>query len=156
MNWHAITTFAPPLLDAAVIVLLAAVLVRLRRDPSEAWAGYEARLRELQENLRLLVAQAEGEAHELDRRLAAHAERLRHVSEAAPPPPAAAPAAQRAAGTSLPDHVRRLVAAGLPIGEIARRLSMPVAEARILAGLSVGGATHARQTARPLAGGASS
>lgn len=189
MNVHDLLAWSGPILDAAVVLGLAATWWQLRRDPTVAWREYEERLRELQESLRLLVVQAEGEARDLDRRLAAHAEQLgglaaerpreRHAGSAdgatperagksARPPKekprpaadephitplaaamaaasaAAAPAAQPvaaapAATASLAERVQQLAATQTPIAEIARRLSLPIAEARVLAGLTTGG-----------------
>jgi hypothetical protein len=209
MNVHDLLGSLGPILDAAVVIGLAATWLQLRRDPTVAWREYEERLRELQESLRLLVVQAEGEARDLDRRLAAHAEQLGELTaserrrardgaatERSPEragkssrPPKEAPraaddgpritplaAAMAAAGAtaaaatstavataapsasegaiaprrqppasapapsaSLAERVQQLAAARTPIAEIARRLSLPIAEARVLAGLTTGG-----------------
>lgn len=195
MNVHDLLRLLGPILDAAVVIGLAATWLQLRRDPTVAWREYEERLRELQESLRLLVVQAEGEARDLDRRLAARAEQLgeltasergrardgaaaeRPAERAAKSPraPKDAPrpaedepritplaAAMAAAATatasasaaapaarpqptapvpsaSLAERVQQLAAAQTPISEIARRLSLPIAEARVLAGLTTGG-----------------
>lgn len=192
MNVHDLLAWAGPILDVAVVLGLAATWWQLRRDPTVAWHEYEQRLRELQESLRLLVVQAEGEARELDRRLAAHAEELGGLtserprgrdgaasdrvaaragkSPAGPPvkpsrggdeplitPLAAAMAAAATApvtsaktsapaapdapapAASLAERVQQLAAVHTPIAEIARRLSLPIAEARVLAGLTTGG-----------------
>jgi hypothetical protein len=42
---------------------------------------------------------------------------------------------------SLAERVQQLAATRTPIAEIARRLSLPIAEARVLAGLTTGGLT---------------
>lgn len=183
MNVHDLLAWSGPALDALVLIGLAVTWVQLRRDPTVAWHEYEERLRELQESLRLLVVQAEGEARDLDRRLAAHAEQLggladspadapakaarvqrdkprvtdeerRHAPREDEPrmtPLAAAMAATATAPTppplpsarkpeaSLAERVQQLAAAQTPIAEIARRLSLPIAEARVLAGLTTGG-----------------
>ena len=183
MNAHDLLAWTGPALDALVLVGLAATWWQLRRDPTVAWREYEARLRELQESLRLLVLQAEGEARDLDRRLAAHAEQLGAVgtertderraerpADGAPKsersgrpksragaeepritPLAAAMAATATAPTpqplpsvhtpppSLAERVQQLAAAQTPIAEIARKLALPIAEARVLAGLTTGG-----------------
>ena len=95
MSWQMILAWGSPALDVVVILGLAATLWQLRRDPTAAWREYEERLREMQENLRLLVLQAEGEARDLDRRLAAHAEQLQSLAGAAPAAPRkAAPEAE--------------------------------------------------------------
>lgn len=195
MNVHDLLAWSGPALDALVLIGLAATWLQLRRDPTVAWREYEARLRELQESLRLLVVQAEGEARDLDRRLAAHAEQLAGLADspaeaptktaraakdkprvtdeerlaprASDDEPRLAPrasddeprltplaAAMAAAATvptppplpsarkpeaSLAERVQQLAAAQTPIAEIARRLSLPIAEARVLAGLTTGG-----------------
>ena len=66
MNVHDLLAWSGPALDALVLLGLAATWWQLRRDPTAAWREYEARLRELQESLRLLVLQAEGEARDLE------------------------------------------------------------------------------------------
>jgi hypothetical protein len=149
MNPHAILVWMGPALDALVIVGLGIISWQLRRDPGAAWNAYEAKLRELQEGLRLLVMQAEGEARELDKRLAAHAEQLRALAEIPSPAPAARRAGAPGAGEpvtppapSLAERVQQLAAARTPIAEIARRLALPIAEARVLAGLTTGGAAY--------------
>jgi hypothetical protein len=177
MDWQTLVAWSGPALDLAGLAALGAVLLQLRRDPTAAWREYEGRLRALQESLRLLVLQAEGEARELDRRLAAHAEELRalrgeaepraehagatrspsrggstpRAAAAQPGAAAAQPAAAGAAGAapskpgtpamSLAERVQQLAATRTPIAEIARRLSLPIAEARVLAGLTTGGLT---------------
>lgn len=207
-----------PALDVAVLIGLAVTWWQLRRDPSAAWQAYEARLRELQEQLRLLVVQAEGEARDLDRRLAARAEQLEALAESAGvtgaaqpvsragelgPLPFAAASSERSGATSarlratqvpagvgayaggavasvgasasaaasgtaaaattataarddaagselsLAQRVQQLAAARTPIAEIARRLSLPVAEARVLAGLTTGGLASAARASEP-------
>jgi hypothetical protein len=188
MNVHDLLAWSAPALDALVLLGLGATWWQLRRDPTVAWREYEARLRELQESLRLLVLQAESEARDLDRRLAAHAEQLgaagaeraeerRDERGATPPakeaqtggeragrakprvtdeepritPLAAAMAATATVPTppplpgvhtpppSLAERVQALAAAQTPIAEIARKLSLPIAEARVLADLTTGG-----------------
>jgi hypothetical protein len=153
MNVQAIALWVGPLLDVAVLAAVGVVLWQLRRDPSAAWSAQEARLRELHEGLRLLVVQAEGEARELDRRLAAHAQQLTTSGDAASvasparrkaasPGKAASPSDPAPAPASLAERVQQLAAARTPIAEIARRLSLPVAEARVLAGLTTGAAAY--------------
>jgi hypothetical protein len=73
----AVMTWVGPTLDAVVVVLLAAVLWRLGREPAAAWSACEARLQTIFDDLRTLVAQSEGLARELDGTLVGHAERLR-------------------------------------------------------------------------------
>lgn len=182
MNVHDLLAWSGPALDALVLIGLAVTWFQLRHDPTVAWREYEERLRELQESLRLLVVQAEGEARDLDRRLAAHAEHLGEMSSerparstpkdarprvtdeapsvsraddraeddgprltplaaamaatAAVPPP---PPTPKKPAPSLAERVQQLAAAQTPIAEIARRLSLPIAEARVLAGLTTGG-----------------
>jgi hypothetical protein len=178
MNVHDLLAWSGPALDALVLIGLAVTWFQLRHDPTVAWREYEERLRELQESLRLLVLQAEGEARDLDRRLAAHAEHLGEMSSergakstpkdsrprvtdeapstiphAADDEPRITPLAAAVAATatvppppapkksapSLAERVQQLAAAQTPIAEIARRLSLPIAEARVLAGLTTGG-----------------
>lgn len=184
MNVHDLLAWSGPALDALVLIGLAATWLQLRRDPTVAWREYEERLRELQESLRLLVVQAEGEARDLDRRLAAHAEQLAGLADypaeaptkaartpkdkprvtdeerlaprasddeprltplaaamaatATMPTPPPLPSARKPEA-SLAERVQQLAAAQTPIAEIARRLSLPIAEARVLAGLTTGG-----------------
>lgn len=153
MDWQTLLGWSAPALDLAGLAALVTVLWQLRRDPTAAWRDYEAKLRELQESLRLLVLQAEGEARELDRRLAAHADELRvlHDAGAASAPATASEVARSESRpvnadvpvVSLAERVQQLAAARTPIAEIARRLSLPVAEARVLAGLTTGGIAFA-------------
>lgn len=151
MDWQTLLGWSGPVLDLAGLAALGAVLWQLRRDPTAAWREYEGKLRELQENLRLLVLQAEGEARELDRRLAAHADELRTLrgegaaAASMPPTVTGEPAGGSPSATpamSLAERVQQLAAARTPITEIARRLSLPVAEARVLAGLTTGGLAY--------------
>ena len=95
MNVHDLLAWSGPALDALVLIGLAVTWVQLRRDPTVAWHEYEERLRELQESLRLLVVQAEGEARDLDRRLAAHAEQLGGLADSPADAPAKAARSQR-------------------------------------------------------------
>jgi hypothetical protein len=159
-----LTTWFAPALDALVIVLLAAVLWHLRRDPTAAWTVRERRLGEIFDQLRVLVAQSEGVARELDGALAARQDALQELvadmiaaRTTAAPAPGARDAAARsadsaaAAAADSDDLVRRiqqLAATALPIEEIARRVEMPAAEVRVLVGL------HGRgQSARRGGGG---
>jgi len=71
-----VMTYVGPALDVAAVVLLAAVLWRLGGDPSAGWGAHEARLREIFDDLRALVAQSEGLARDLDEKLATREARL--------------------------------------------------------------------------------
>ena len=147
-------------LDGAVIVLLALVLWRLRRDPTAAWREREEALREIFGGLRTTVAQAEGLARDLDARLAEHHTRLRALlqasGEAARPrardvenedddaPPARrrpAPAARRDAPDALA-RAHDLAQAGAAIAEIARQLDVSPAEARVMVSLGAPPRAH--------------
>jgi hypothetical protein len=152
-----------PALDVAVVALLAAVLWQLRRDPTAAFDARERRLGEILEELRVLVAQSDGVARELDGALASREQALRALvaemtaARAAPVAPPRAAAARPADaftpgrhGTAAAEppavaatdahadvvrRVRQLAATALPVEEIARRLAMPAAEVRVLVGL---------------------
>ncbi len=139
-----------PLLDVAVMAMVAALLWRLRRDPIATWAAHEKRLQELLEQFRLLAAQSEGAARDLDGALGQREERLRTLAvETAAETAASRRAAQTSAaaaakrpeaarGTAHADvvaRVRRLAAEKLPLDEIARRVDMPTAEVRVLVAL---------------------
>src|SRR5512140_2690173 len=107
-------------LDALAIVMLGALLWRLRRDPEAAWDARERRLVDVFERLRVLVAQSEGVARDLDAALGAHQQRLHALlADATAAAHAAAPAPPDA-GVSVA-RARRLAASGTPIDEIARR-----------------------------------
>jgi hypothetical protein len=123
-------------LDALAVVMLGAVLWRLRRDPQAGWEERERRLGEIFQGLRVLVAQSEGIARDLDGALAAHQQRLQGVLEEATAAVARAvpAAAARDEDTTLA-RVRSLAAAAMPIEDIARRVDMPAAEVRVLVGL---------------------
>jgi len=191
MDWQTLLGWSGPALDVAGLVALGVVLWQLRQDPTAAWQEYESRLRELQESLRLLVLQAEGEARELDGKLAARADELRALHDGPTAatgggPAASARSVERAvraraqsfggaateagsppsgsdttgsaganvpatAAASLAERVQQLAAARTPVAEIARRLSLSVAEARVLAGLTTGGLAYAAAAARPAA-----
>jgi hypothetical protein len=137
-----------PALDCIAIAMLGAVLWRLRRDPAADWDAREQRLGEVFERLRVLAAQSEGIARDLDGTLDAHQERLRALLDEA------TAAVGRVAAATTPardedaaiERVRRLASAAMPIEEIARRVDMPAAEVRVLVGLhgahaAAGGAT---------------
>lgn len=132
-------TWIMPALDASAITLLGALLWRLRRDPAAAWHAHEARLRELFESLRVLAAQSEGVARDLDGALGAHERRLRALLTDA------TEAVHRIVEPARDDvvaRVRSLAAAATPIEEIARRVDMPIAEVRVLVGI------HAERNAK--------
>jgi hypothetical protein len=142
-------SWLPSTLDAAVVVLVALVLVRLRHDPAAAWQARETRLAELLAELRALAEQADGAARELDARLAAHHQRLRGLIAAAE----GAVRQARADAAPAPDlttRVAELAARALPVEDIARRLDLPVAEVRVLMGL--GGGRGARAYAAAAGG----
>ncbi len=132
-----LSTWMMPALDAIAIAMLGAVLWRLRRDPVAAWDGREQRLGEVFERLRVLVAQSEGIARDLDGTLGVHQERLRALLDEATATVGRAAAAMTPArdeDTAI-ERVRRLASAAMPIEEIARRVDMPAAEIRVLVGL---------------------
>lgn len=179
-HWQWLAPWMVPALDVAVVVLLGALLVRLRRDPTQVWREREAKLAEIYSALRLLVAQAEGEARDLDARLAEHEERLssllraahertasersgqerggaeRTASACAGRERAASPAGAAAAPEpTLAERVARLAQQRVPVEEIARRLALPLAEARLLVGLrdATGATGAAARAAEPGAAG---
>jgi len=135
-----------PLLDVAVMAMVAALLWRLRRDPIATWEARERRLQELFDGLKLLAAQSEGAARDLDGALGQREERLRTLAAetaastraakvSAPAPAKRSDAARGAAHADVIARVRRLAAEALPLEEIARRVDMPTAEVRVLVGL---------------------
>ena len=134
-------TWIMPALDAVVIVMLAAVSWRLRRDPQAHadWEERERRLQEIFERLRVLVAQSEGVARDLDGALDAHERRLRAlVDESKVVGARPGVSATRDAGAIDRDviaSIRGLAAAAMPVEEIARRVDMPAAEVRVVIGL---------------------
>ncbi|HEY2388648.1 MAG TPA: hypothetical protein VGK30_16955 [Candidatus Binatia bacterium] len=140
-----VLSWLTPVLDVAVMGMVAVLLWRLRRDPLATWQAHEQRLQSLLESFRLLAAQSEGVARDLDGALGQREERLRTLAaETAASTRAAqasAPAATRADAARGPAHadvvarVRRLAAEALPLEEIARRVDMPTAEVRVLVGL---------------------
>jgi len=141
-------TWMTPALDVLVLTLLGGLLWRLRRDPAVAWQAHEVRLRELFERLRVLAAQSEGVARDLDGALGTHEERLRALLRDAA---AVRPASDDHGRTSTSDHlvarVQRFAANAMPIEEIARRVDMPTAEVRVLIGLRRERASRARDQA---------
>jgi hypothetical protein len=142
MTLPEILPWASAALDATIIALMFGLMRRFAASSQVDWEEREAKLREIFDGLRVLVAQAEGQARDLDSNLGQHAERLaalvreaeglveprgRRASAAAAP----APAAER----PLADRVRQLAASETPVEEIARRLSLPIADVRVLLGL---------------------
>jgi len=126
------STWMMAIVDAIAIAMLGAVLWRLRRDPEAGWDAREHRLGEIFDRIRVLIAQSEGIARDLDASLAAHATRLRALLDEARRATDDAPAA---GGDDVVARVRRLAAAAVPIDEIARRVDMPAAEVRVLVAL---------------------
>jgi hypothetical protein len=130
-----------PALDAVVLIMVGALLWRLRRDPLATWQAQEQRLQEIFESLRLLAAQSEGAARELDGALSAREQRLRVLAAETTAATRSAANASREgdqrdeAYADVVARVRRLAAAALPPDEIARRVEMPAAEVRVLVGL---------------------
>lgn len=156
-----VSIWVMPALDAVVIALLAAVLWRLRRDPAAAWDAREHRLADAFERLRMLAAQSEGVARDLDGALDAHQQRLRVLLDEATKTVGRVVAAadpRRDEGPVYDDEperderaaiarVRRLAATAMTIEEIARRVDMPPAEVRVLVGLHGERAAAARAAA---------
>jgi 3-oxoacyl-ACP reductase-like protein len=131
-------TWIMPAADAIVVAMLAAVLWRLRRDPHAGWEERERRLEAIFARLRVLVAQSEGVARDLDGALGAHQRRLRALldeSRTAVEQVATAAADDAAIDGDVIARVRSLAAAAMPVEEIARRVDMPAAEVRVLVGL---------------------
>ncbi|MBI3768950.1 MAG: hypothetical protein HY271_10715 [Deltaproteobacteria bacterium] len=135
-----IATWITPALDMLAIVMLGAVLWHLRRDPAATWDAREQRLGEIFERLRVLVAQSEGIARDLDGTLGTHQQRLRALLDEATAAVGrvVAPAASACADDAVIERVRTLAEAAMPIEEIARRVEMPAAEVRVLVGLHAG------------------
>jgi hypothetical protein len=164
--------WAAPVVDAALLALLVLVLQRLGRDPGIAWRERESALRAIFDDLRGLVAQAEGLARDLDDKLAARAQQLRRLAEetaaaaraceashaavAAPTAPEHVPTAwgnaadtpaarDQASGDDLAARVRALARASLAVEDIARRLDVSAAEVRLLIAIddtAANGAAH--------------
>lgn len=133
-----------PALDGAVLVMMGFLWWRLRHDPLAIWHAHEQRLQEQVESFRLLAAQSEGVARELDATLGVREQRLRdlaHETMAAARGAGARTASSReperreAVHGDVVERVRRMAAAALPLEEIARRVEMPAAEVRVLVGL---------------------
>ena len=127
--------------DVLLIVLVGMLLHRLSKDPTAVWKAREARLGEIYEALRLLVAQAEGQARALDADLSARAERLmgllersteREASASVAAPTRSAPEPRR---DSVRSQVAQLARSGLDPVEIAHEVNLPLAEVRLLVGL---------------------
>ncbi|MCC6850359.1 MAG: hypothetical protein IT294_17860 [Deltaproteobacteria bacterium] len=162
-----------PGFDGAVVVLLGALLWRLRGDAGAAWREREARLRAIFDELRALVAQSEGLARDLDAKLADRETRLRavlddarvalggvesasarparaaHGETTARPTPVAGPAAA-APSTTPADaeetarRIETLAEAGTTVEEIARRVGAAPAEVRLVIGLKAARAARRR------------
>lgn len=121
-------------IDLALLMLLCVLLWRLRRDPTEAWVERERKLREISESLRSMVAQAEGAARDLDRALAERMSQISVLLEAAPSACRNVAADQRALeDEDASARLERLLAEGRDPKEVARKLGIPVAEARLAA-----------------------
>ena len=99
-----VMTGVGPTLDIMAIVLLAAVLWRLGRDPGAPWSEREARLQTIFDDLRTLVAQSEGLARDLDGKLAGREERLQALLAEAQ----AVTSGQGAAEEAIPGRPPRL------------------------------------------------
>jgi hypothetical protein len=166
-------TWIGPGLDVVAVVLLAAVLWRLGRDPGAAsavWGEREERLQAIFDDLRALVAQSEGLARDLDAKLARREERLQALLGAAETAarerrPAAADATQTAplrpdrievrdeAGAydadpaAIATRIEALADAGAAVEEIARRLGVAPAEVRLVIGLKSARAARQRAAA---------
>jgi hypothetical protein len=151
MSIAGIASWLPFVVDGTIVALLGIVLWRSFRDPEPAWKEREERLTAILGDLRLLVAQAEGQARDLDHKLAEH-----HGAFAAAPRTGAerSVSAERSASAAgvgprgrrgveppaesadrVVERVRKLAAARVPVEEIAQRLSVPLAEVRLLSGL---------------------
>jgi hypothetical protein len=142
-----VMTWVGPTLDVLAIVLLAAVLWRLGRDPGAAWGAREARLQTIFDDLRTLVAQSEGLARDLDGKLAGREERLRALLTEAQ----AVTSGRSAAAEATPGRPPRLevraeassasaasVAAGVRAGELEPAALASRIEALADAGTAVG------------------
>jgi hypothetical protein len=159
-----------PTVDVAAVVLLAAVLWRLGRDPGAAWGEREARLQTIFDDLRTLVAQSEGLARDLDGKLAGREERLQALlaearttfgAPAGAPAPAevAAPSAtarQRPTRvevreddpTATARRIEQMIDEGADADAIARRLGVPVPEVGLVLGLKAARAARRRVAAQ--------
>jgi hypothetical protein len=147
----AVSTWITPALDVLAIVMLGAVLWSLRRDPAATWDAREQRLGEIFEHLRVLVAQSEGIARDLDGALDTHQQSLRALLDEATAAVGrvGAPAAPACVeDATVIERVRALAQAAMPIEEIARRVEMPAAEVRVLVGLHAGRPATRGGTAR--------
>lgn len=155
-----------PIADVVLAALLVLVLRRLGHDPSAAWRERESALRAIFDDLRALVAQAEGLARDLDGKLAARATELRRLAaesaaaaaHALSSPPASRADAGLAADRPLrgrrgmaraddrpdtaPDvdlaaRIRELTRAAMTVEDIARQLDVSAAEVRLVIGIEV-------------------
>lgn len=155
-------TWVGPTLDVLAVVLLAAVLWRLGRDPGAAWGEREARLQTIFDDLRTLVAQSEGLARDLDGKLAGREERLQALLAEAQAVTSGWSAAEEATAGSSPrievradalepaamaSRIEALADAGTAVGEIVRRLGVAAAEVRLVIGLKAARAARRRATA---------
>ena len=154
--------WAGQVVDAAVLALLVILLRRLGRDPVAAWRARERALRAIFDDLRNLVAQAEGLARDLDDKLVARVDELRRLAaetaaeaqacDASPADDATAadvsgeeptllcdevspPPGEEGLALDLAARVRTLAQAGLAVEAIARRLDVPSADVRFLIAL---------------------
>jgi hypothetical protein len=139
MTLPEILPWASAALDATIIALMFGLMRRFAASSQVDWEERESKLREIFDGLRVLVAQAEGQARDLDSSLGQHAERLsallREAEGVVAPRGRRANAPTAAAQRPLADRVRQLAASETPVEEIARRLSLPIADVRVLLGL---------------------
>jgi hypothetical protein len=139
MTLPEILPWASAALDATIIGLMIGLMRRFTASSQVDWEERESKLREIFDGLRVLVAQAEGQARDLDSSLGQHAERLsallREAEGVVAPRGRHANAPTAAAERPLADRVRQLAASETPVEEIARRLSLPIADVRVLLGL---------------------
>lgn len=165
MTMASMMTWMGPALDVAAVMLLGAVLWRLGRDPGAGWDEREARLQTIFDDLRALVAQSEGLAHELDGKLAGREERLRTLlTEAKAATEAAAPPARRTKvetrdeaptpaaldPVAMAARIETLADGGSSADEIARQLGVAAAEVRLVIGLKAARAARRRAAAPEL------
>jgi len=144
-----------PTLDVMTVLMVAAAVWRLGRDPGAAWQAHEERLQTIFTELRALVAQSEGLARDLDGKLAAReASFQRLVAEArtalaerrAPVEPAAAVGDDPAL---VAGRIEALAESGATVEDIARRLGVAPAEVRLVIGLKTARVARQRAAAEP-------